>query len=519
MYSLTRSVMLSSIKADLINVEVQIYKGIPNFIIIGLPSKAIVEAKERVSSALAASALPLAPKRVLVNLSPADIRKDGPQFDFAIAVAVLRSLKYIEIPAEFFMECCFIGELSLKGELKKVSASLALVVSAIENGMKNIFIAKDSLDELLILSENLNFMKDTKIFFIDNLKTFYEISRNFSLAQDLEFREILKTNSCQYFTSVNYPAQSLNPKSINSDNSENKISIDNVIGQSLAKRALEIALTGKHHLFMIGPPGCGKSMLAKAALSLMPELNFEQALELNILNSLVSQNTDIKQLVPFRTPHSSSTAAAIIGGGVPVSPGEVSLAHHGILFLDEFAEFERFTIEQLRTVLDNKEVVLNRARQKIVFPADFLLIAASNPCPCGYLGDLKKICTCSLSQIQRYQAKLSAPILDRIDLFVRMSRLDASEINVLSKSTRENSSSLVKEKISKARLFAQERDLDLELDHSSQLLLNEAVINLDLSSRVQTKIIRIARTIANLEARVKINDEHLAEALQYRQID
>ena len=564
MYSKTQSAMLFGLDANLISVEVQISKGIPNFIIIGLASKAIVEAKERVSSAMAACEFPIPPKRLLVNLSPADLRKDGPQFDLAIAAGLMRSLGYISSNAGFMAESCFIAELSITGKFKAVRGTLALVSSAVEKGVKQVFTSIESRGELSVLCEDQEFTKGTKIYLLEDLQNFkklfdslqtqYSINRRDSLKPEVlsyeyELENLVlnkealtknspETQSLKQFAPCIVPGECFK---IDARNLENGIghrslavNFSDVVGQSLAKRAIEIALAGKHHLLMIGPPGCGKSMLAKSILSLLDDLNFQQKLETLMLSDLarLSSAADRKPCVPFRAPHSSSTAVSIIGGGVPICPGEVSLAHNGILFLDELAEFDRFTIDQLRTVLDNSKVFLNKGNQKIIFPADFLLIAASNPCPCGYLGDLKKICTCSPAQIQKYQSKISGPILDRIDLCVNMSRLSEAEMRALSETVTQRTvlsprrtndiqefsdTDLVKKRIKQAKNFSRLYGANRILDKASQALLNAAVMRFDLSSRSHQKIISIARTIANLDESENIKEEHVAEALQYRE--
>ena len=556
MYSKTQSAMLFGLDANLISVEVQISKGIPNFIIIGLASKAIVEAKERVSSAMAACEFPIPPKRLLVNLSPADLRKDGPQFDLAIAAGLMHSLGYISSNAGFMAESCFVAELSITGNFKAVRGTLALVSSAVEKGIKQIFTAAEALGELSILCEEKEFLKETKVYLLEDLPNFKKLfdflqtqystngrkslkSEFVSSGYELETlvlnkevlsRNSLETQSLKQFSPCIIQAESFKTDAGNLENGIGQrspiVNFSDVIGQSLAKRAIEIALAGKHHLLMIGPPGCGKSMLAKSILSLLDDLKFKQKLETLMLSDLarLSFGVDRKPCVPFRAPHSSSTAVSIIGGGVPICPGEVSLAHNGILFLDELAEFDRFTIDQLRTVLDNSKVFLNKGNQKIIFPADFLLIAASNPCPCGYLGDVKKICTCSPAQIQRYQSKISGPILDRIDLCVTLSRLSEAEMRALSgdlqprnNTVNNENTDLVKKRIKQAKIFSRLYGVNRVLDKASQDLLNAAVMRFDLSSRSHRKIISIARTVANLDESENINEEHVAEALQYRE--
>lgn len=561
MYSKTQSAMLFGLDANLISVEVQISKGIPNFIIIGLASKAIVEAKERVSSAMVACEFPIPPKRLLVSLSPADLKKDGPQFDLAIAAGLMHSLGYINSNAEFMVGSCFIAELSITGKFKAVRGTLALVGSAVEKGIKQIFTAVEALGELSILCEDNEFTKGTKIYLLEDLQNFKKLfdflqTNNVSNSEE-SFKSELINSEYELRNLVMKKAAAENlvsrVRKINNPNltkeqwvckdDENlgdsfaqrslNVNFSEVIGQSLAKRAIEIALVGKHHLLMIGPPGCGKSMLAKSTLSLLDDLSFKQKLTTRMLSDLarISSKEDLNVYVPFRSPHSSSTTVSIIGGGVPICPGEVSLAHNGILFLDELAEFDKFTIDQLRTVMDNSKVFLNKGNQKIIFPADFLLVAASNPCPCGYLGDIKRICTCSPAQIQRYQSKISGPILDRIDLCVNMSRLSEAEMRALSETVTQRTVlsprrandiqefsdiNIIKTRIKQAKIFSEVYGVNRILDKASQDLLNAAVMRFDLSSRSHQKIIFIARTIANLDESENINEEHVAEALQYR---
>lgn len=505
MYAKSYSAMLLGVNVKLIDVELDISGGLPQFQIIGLASKAIAEAKQRVAVAMQSSGFELAPKKILVNLCPADMKKEGPQFDLAIAALLLKNFNYVKATAEFFSKSCFIAELTLTGDLKKVKGLISFILDSVKLGVENIFIAKEAEADLQILKQHQELLKETNLYLVKDLK---------ELVAALNDRAVLERFSIKNSSFINKAI------SQNKDKHHDQVLFEDVIGQSQAKRAIEIAVAGRHNLLMVGPPGCGKSLLAKAVKSIIPKLSVEKALETERIRELASFsdfNEDILN-VPYRSPHSSCTPVSLVGGSVPVTPGEVSLAHNGILFLDELAEFDRFTLDQLRVILDNKKVALNKGIYKYEYPADFILIAATNPCPCGYYGDTKKNCICSMKQIQRYISKISGPLLDRIDIVIHLNRLDSKERELLSEASRGlTKSANILKKIEKVRAFVKKSNLDSSLDKESRDLLARAVESFDLSARAHTKLIRLARTIANLDFSKNIKQEHLAEAIQYRE--
>lgn len=508
MYSKSFSAMLLGVNVKLIEVEVDISGGLPQFQIIGLASKAIAEAKQRVAVAMQSSSFELAPKKILVNLCPADMKKEGPQFDLAIAALLLKNFNYIKATSSFLSNSCFIAELTLTGDLKKVKGLMSFILDSVKLAVKNIFIAKEAEDDLRILKENPDLLKNTNLYLVKDLKELV------SALNDQAVLESFSLENSQYTEKV--IPQKNNTKDMNLD----QVLFEDVIGQSQAKRALEIAVAGRHNLLMVGPPGCGKSLLAKAIKSILPKLSVEKALETHRIRELASFsdfNEDILD-VPYRSPHNSCSSVSLVGGSIPVTPGEVSLAHNGILFLDELAEFDRFTLDQLRVILDNKKVALNKGIYKYEYPADFILIAATNPCPCGYYGDLSRNCICSMKQIQRYISKISGPLLDRIDIVIHLNRLNTRDRELLSAASSGRTKSVdILKKIARVNEFVKNTNLDSSLDKGSRDLLARAVESFDLSARAHTKLIKLARTIANLDFSKNIMQEHLAEAIQYRE--
>jgi magnesium chelatase family protein len=536
MFVQTYSAMLSGIDADLISIEVDVSKGLPGFNIVGLAGKSINESRERIAVALQSCDFPLAPKRILVNLSPAHIKKEGAHLDLAISAALMANLGYINCDENFLENFCLFGELSLIGEIKSVSGILALSIEAQNKKIPYLIVSKENKQEISLINLDENKSK-TEIFSVSNLK---DLKKLIDLLYVLHISQNSQEQSKSSFEERNeieqlveeFRVKKLSAKAIiefiKEDKEPSLEDVADVIGQEQAKRALEIAAAGNHHLLMIGPPGCGKSMLAKRFKNLLGNLDYSQALESTKIYSISGLlDNSIIFAAPFREPHHSATAVSLIGGGKPIRPGEISLAHNGVLFLDEMTEFSRFVIEQLRQIMDNGYVILNKANHIHKYPAKFLLIAACNPCPCGYLGDLEKSCSCTLGQISNYLARLSGPILDRIDIHIELNRLKNDEIKSLSSFTAEKNSYFSNAEISKRIEKSKEFFIEEKISEAPQSLINkearsllqDSTINLKLSARSHSKILKISRTIANLSLSREILEEHVAEALQFRAID
>jgi magnesium chelatase family protein len=502
MYSKSFTCCMRGIDADLIQVEVDVAKGIPAFNIVGLADKSINEAKERISVALRVCDFEMPPQRVLVNLSPAHLKKEGVHFDLAITAALMVNFNFININSRFLENFVFFAELGLEGGLKKSKDLLVLALSK-NIKAKYIILPKANLKEAQVIQRA------------------YGSKKNVFVISDLHELKLLLESLGNNEVEPEYLSQFKVSTKEEKDKNETQIKLDfaDVLGQSLAKRAFEIAAAGNHHLLMIGPPGCGKTMLANRYINLLPKLKLEQAIETTkIYNASGFLTEGLIEKAPLRKPHHSLSKAAFVGGGAArVKPGEISLAHNGVLFLDEMTEFSKHTLEQLRQVLEEKQIQISRIKESQNYPADFLLLAACNPCPCGYLGDLDTNCRCSQLQIEKYLGKLSGPLLDRIDLHLRLNKISADTLRLLGKNTKQNyGTKKMLEKINAAKEFAQ---TDLELESEANDFMHEANTNLKLSARSHTKVIKVARTIANLEQEVKIKTNHLQEALQYRAIN
>lgn len=503
MYCKTYTATLKGIEANMIGVEVDVHSGVPYFGIVGLVDKSISEAKERINVAMRASNYELAPQRIIVNLSPAHIRKEGVQLDLAIASALMINFEYIKVEAKFLENFCFLGELSLTGEIKPITGLLALALAACSSPIQYLIVPADNYDEASLVTLST----DKEIYQVRNLA---EVK---ILIELLHQKPNLKNDQLEL-----YKIKKINPQKFYK-NKTNTTDLSDVVGQSFAKRGLEIAAAGKHHLLMIGPPGCGKSMLAARFPDLLPQLNIDKALELTKIYSICGLLKEpIMVNSPIRAPHHSASAISLVGGGANAKPGEVSLAHHGVLFLDELTEFNKHTIEQLRQILENKSITINRIQQSLTYPADFILIAACNPCPCGYLGDLEKSCTCTPHQINNYIAKLSGPLLDRIDIHLELNRLSPDEILMLSHKQNKISTE-IRQRTTQTQEFIAENQDQFKLTINSQKLINDSISKLDLSARSYNKIQRLAQTIAALDKSTKIQEEHLLEALQFRSVD
>ncbi|OGZ31766.1 MAG: magnesium chelatase [Candidatus Niyogibacteria bacterium RIFCSPLOWO2_12_FULL_41_13] len=494
------SAQIVGLEGKIIEIEVDLTRGLPAFSIVGLPDKAIEESKERISSAVKNSGFnPPQRKnqRVTVSLAPADLKKEGPGFDLGIALGYLLASKQLNFNAD---KKLFLGELALNGSIRIIRGALALAQSALKAGFEEIYLPKGNGKEAA---------------FIEGIKV-YEAGSLLEIASWFEGK---------------IKPEPLPKQKIQENASEYSVDLSDIRGQEHAKRALEISAAGSHNLLMVGPPGTGKTMLAKALPSLLPPLSFEEALEATNIHSIAGTlDKPLLTFRPFRNPHHTASYISIIGGGTIPRPGEITMAHRGVLFLDEFPEFDRRVIESLRQPIEDGVIAISRAKGVIVFPARIILVCAMNPCPCGNLGSKNKSCLCPASAIFKYQRKISGPIADRLDLFVEVGRIEHEE---LSKKNSAPTSAEKQKLILKAREVQKERfknrkiltnaemsSRDLEqfvpLDRDSQRALNLAASRMDLSARAYHRVIKIARTIADLENSESVRENHIAEALQYR---
>ena len=497
---------------NLIEVEVNVFKkGFPGFSIIGLPNKSIEEAKERVKTALINSEIDIPNSKIVVNLAPADIPKEGSLYDLPIAIGILASLGNVKLPDE---KSFFYGELSLDGGLRHTKGVFLLGLAAKALEIKNLFVPFDSANEAAVLSGINVYPVKSLLELIGHLNGIKLISKS------------IKTNGQQLIA----------------NNSLVEFDFSEIIGQESAKRAMTIAAAGGHNIFMMGSPGAGKTMLARASAGILPPLNEEEALEVTkvfSLAGLIPAGGGLVHTRPFRTAHHTTSRIGLIGGGTNPHPGEISLAHNGVLFLDEFPEFSRSTLEALRQPMEDGEVSITRIAGSVNFPASFMLIAAANPCPCGYLGDPKKECKCTPRMIMKYQSKLSGPLMDRIDLHINVPAVDINKL--MSTNTKSHgeagyltlNSKLIREQVIKARNIQNKRFKGLkiytnsnmknkhikefvEITPESLVLLKQAVNTYNLSARTYFRLIKVSQTIADLVDSKKILPNHVAEALQYR---
>ncbi|GAB1266758.1 YifB family Mg chelatase-like AAA ATPase [Aurantivibrio infirmus] len=484
----------SGIDAPPVTVEVHLSNGLPSLSIVGLPETAVKESKDRVRSALINSHFEFPARRIIINLAPADLPKDGGRYDLAIALGILAASD--QIPSAELEKAEFLGELALSGELRRIKGVLPASI-AIGNVDRSLIVPKHNGPEAAMC-------KHTKVYSASSL---LEVCAHIHQRQQLPIASPATSK-----ISTSYP------------------DLADVKGQNLAKRALEIAAAGGHNILFYGPPGTGKTMLASRLPGVLPPLDEAEALEAaavsSVANGRVPENASVR---PFRSPHHTASAVALVGGGSNPKPGEISLAHHGVLFLDELPEFQRQVLEVLREPLESGEICISRANAQVVFPAKFQLVAAMNPCPCGYLGSGDGRCHCSDQQIKRYRQKISGPLIDRFDLHIEVKPVDTK---IFQKQNMEESSAEVRSRIMLARtqqkqrqnkinyqLTSKELETYCVLKKEQEELLKQAMNKLGLSARAYHRCLKVARTIADLAQSKDVDFEHLTEALGYRNLD
>ncbi|MGI6752387.1 MAG: YifB family Mg chelatase-like AAA ATPase [Anaerovoracaceae bacterium] len=508
MYAQVVSGTLSGIGAELIRVEADLAKGLPNFFIVGLPDAAVREARERIRSAIINSGFGFPAKRITVNLSPANMKKEGTHLDLPIAMCLLLAGGLIQ--SRDIGEYAFIGELSLDGRIKSIKGALPLAVGLKGGGVKKLFLPK----------ENMVGMRDLKEMEYYPVESLAEIADHF--------------NGCKYVDRWEMGERE------EEGQEEDDGDFRDIAGQEEIKRALEISAAGGHSLLLMGPPGSGKTMMASRIVSILPPISDKEFLEITQIYSVaerLNSRGEMARKRPFRAPHHTISVAAFAGGGSKPKPGEITLAHNGILFLDELPEFKRNSLEALRQPMENREITINRMSGNVTYPADFLFIGACNPCPCGYYGDPKIPCSCSIGQIKSYRSRLSGPLMDRIDIHVRVHPVDYESMAMGNGDMDVGTdSTYIRRRVEKARHIqekrfrGQETGLNSQMDYSqirkyceidreTELFLKEAFKKLGLSARAYQKIFKIARTIGDIDDVPRIGITQIAEAIRYRNLD